>query len=99
MQVPANQIQYKKVIGKSKGRTVFGVGVVGGLHMVVAAKRGGGIETLGVASHPALARHIAERNDPGIEFTELAKSEQVDPRHFGDLVDRYVELTAQFRGE
>lgn len=97
MNISAKELLYKKRIGKaSKGRTVFGVGTIGGLHLVVAVG-GGKMETLGAASHPALARHIATKNDPELEFNDLAKSEQIDPKFFADMLDSYVELTNQLR--
>jgi hypothetical protein len=97
MNISAKELAYKKRIGKtSKGRTLFGVGTIGGLHMVVAVG-GGKMETLGAASHPALARHIASKNDSDVEFDDLAKSEQIDPIHFGDLLESYIELTNQIR--
>ena len=96
MNIPASEILSRKKIGLSKGRPVYAVALIGGLHMIVAIGNGV-METLGVASHAALARHISRKNDSEIVFNDLSKSEQIDPRHFGELLTKYEQLTNDFR--
>jgi hypothetical protein len=97
MDIKTKEITYKKSIGRSKKGKLFGVGIFGGLHMVVAFNNGKQ-EVLGAASHPALARHIAMKNDPEIEFNDLAKSEQVDIWFFNqEIINKYEDLTNQLR--
>lgn len=66
-----------KKIGELKGDPVFQVETKGGLFLVMA-KSAGKPRTLGVGPHPATARHIAEKDNPDLKLTELAKSEVLD---------------------
>ncbi len=90
MRIPANQVKNKAKIGTSRGRPVFGVSCIGGLHVV--ANHSGDI--LGAGSHDGLARHIAGEKDPDIQWDDLRKS---DPGDFGYLLEEYRELTDQLR--
>lgn len=96
MNIPVAQVSYRRRIGRSGKNPVFGIGTVGGLHLVVAARDNGGFTTLGAGSHPGIARFIAKRADDAIEF-DLMKSEHLDPKFFEDLLPDYEELTAQIR--
>jgi len=95
--IPSDQIAYRKRIGNLGTRPVLEYGLVGGLHLVVAPKAAGGIETLGTGSHPAIAKFIAQRHAPDIRFDDLAKAAEVDPRDFAELLPRYVALTDELR--
>lgn len=97
MQIPASQIRSRRRVGRSRGRAVYQIGAVGGLHLVAAHNDGGVFEILGAGSHPAVARHLARRTAPDIEFDDLQKSEAVDPRDFADVLPRYAEVTADLR--
>jgi len=97
MNIPARQILYRKKIGKtSDGDTVLGIGTIGGLHLVVAAKEGGEFETLGVGSHLGIAKFIA-RKQSKISYDTLEKSEDMPFEHFKDLLPFYEDLTASLR--
>jgi len=96
MMLPANQVAYRKRIGSSAGKPVFGVGLIGGLHLVVCQKSGG-FETLGAGSHPAVARYIAQRNAPDIHYEELMKNSAPTYEDFKDLLPPYEEMTRQMR--
>jgi hypothetical protein len=87
------QVSYKKQVGKLDGADVYEVGLIGGLHLVMKA---GDKAPLGVGPHPAVARHIAKKKNKGIVFTELTKSEDLDPKLFQDVLPRYEQLTAEF---
>lgn len=78
MNIPKEQLAGKpKKIGRLRDMDVMEASVVGGLHMVFAVTRGGGTETLGLGSHRTIARHIAKKQNPSLELTELSKSEDL----------------------
>jgi hypothetical protein len=92
MQVPAEQIEFKKQVGKTKeGRPVWHVKLKGGLHLMVSNK------ILGAAPHRGIARHLASQFDPDVEWTELSKSDWLDPSTFQHLLPEYTRLTDQLR--
>ena len=97
MQIKANEIADKKRIGTLKGRGVFRLSTIGGLHLVVASSSSGDVEVLGAGSHPGIARHLARKRESDIRFDDLSKSEDLDPRFFEDLLPRFSELTERFR--
>lgn len=96
MTIPGNQVSSRRRIGSSAGKAVFGVALIGGLHIVALAKQGG-MEILGLGSHPAVARYIAMRNAPDIKYDELMKSGEPQYDDFKDLLPLYVEMTRQMR--
>lgn len=97
MNIPAKEVKERKKIGHIGARTVYGIAVVGGLHLVAATKsEGQGLEVLGAGSHPGVARHIAKQRH-AVVYDALAKSEEVDPRHYGDLLPAGEAYTEQLR--
>jgi len=70
------------------------VGSIGGIHVIAAEDNG---EVLGAGVHPALARHAARTQAPGLEFTDLAKAEPLDARTLADMLPAAVSLTAALR--
>lgn len=97
MHIPAAQISYRRKIGRAGRRAVFGIGTIGGLHVVAASGPGGGLEILGTGSHPGIAKFIAQRHAADLEFDEMAKAEALDPKYFMDLVPQWEEFTNQLR--
>lgn len=97
MNIKPNEIADKKRIGNIGTKPVFKVSTVGGLHLVVSAGGGRDVEVLGAGSHPGIARHLARKKAPDIEFTDLAKSEDVDPRFFEDKIAEFEALTDELR--
>jgi len=95
MQIPQNQISYKKEIGHSDGAKVFEIGTIGGLHLIIMAK-GSEYTTAGAGPHRGIARFIAKKKHPGMQFTALEKSEDADPSTFQDLLPAYEALTDKF---
>lgn len=95
MNIPAKQVAYRKRIGHLGSTPVYGIGTVGGLHLVVAA-RSGGFETLGAGSHPGIARHLAKQHGD-VTYDSLDKSEDLDVKYFIDTLHEWVELTNQLR--
>jgi hypothetical protein len=93
----AKQLARKpKKIGKLNGKDVQHLVTKGGWHVVVGTKDGQ-FEPLGVGPHPAVARFEAQRRAPDIQWTELNKSEWVDPIHFQDILPRYSAITDALR--
>jgi hypothetical protein len=86
-------VKAKKKIGYLKGKPVFALETTGGLHLVLCAKGGDAVETLGAGPHRAIARHLARKRHPGLEITELAKSDWVDPACFQHLLPQWEEET------
>jgi hypothetical protein len=94
VRIPPGEIKYRRKIGTQNGKPVYGIGTVGGLHVVAAASPGGGdLSILGVGSHPLLASTLALRHD-GVVLDELSKA---DVSCFGTLLEEYAEVTALLR--
>lgn len=97
MEIRADEVEYKKKVGKLNGQPVIEVGLRGGLHLIFAAK-GGKFETLGAGPHRAVARFIAKKKtEDKIDWTDLAKADWVEPEHFALLLPKYEALTDAFR--
>lgn len=94
-EIPQDQIEIKKKIGKSKNKDLWYIKARGGYHVI--AKASG--EILGAANHPAVARHIAEMHEPDLMWTELSKSDHYAYEDYAHLVDSAIELTNAFRKE
>ena len=76
MNISNNQLaSTPKEIGELNGGKVMEVATKGGLYLVVVAKSNGKVETLGTGSHRAIARHIAQRENPMLKISQLEKSE------------------------
>lgn len=94
--IPAAQVSHKRQIGKLGSDPVWEIATIGGLHLVVAMRKGKA-ETLGIGPHRAVARFLAEKREPTLVIHELAKSDYVDPKYFAHLVDDYGQLTLRLR--
>ena len=94
--IPLEQISFKKKIGTLHGDPVILVATKGGLNLVVTA-HGSRVQTLGVGSHRCIAKHVAKKKEPDIEWIDLNKSDFVAEEHFASLLPRYEELTLAFR--
>ena len=97
MDITLNQLKNKpKKIGEYEGSPVLQAETKGGLYILMT-KSNGRPKTLGTGSHPAIARHIAERDFPEIKLTELSKSESLDPRTLREEAKRFTTLTRRFQ--
>lgn len=97
MQVNENEIEYKKKVGKLDGCPVYEIGLRGGLHLILSV-RGGRSEVLGAGPHKAVARFVSKKKTENkIEFTDLSKSDHIEPEHFQDILPYYEALTDAFR--
>jgi hypothetical protein len=86
----------KKLIGKWGRTQVFHMITKGGYNFVVATK-GADYETLGVGPHIAVARHIANRRAPDIQWTQLSKADHVPFEVIEHLIPKYEAMTDRFR--
>lgn len=96
MNISSEHILSKKKVGKIGNVPVIEIATTGGLHLVFAAK-GGKFENLGAGPHRAVARHIAQKREPEIQWTDLSKADYIEPEHFQGLIPRYEGLTARIR--
>lgn len=97
MNIDAKQIDEKpKKVGHLNGKPVFHMRTKGGLHILVMQKNGS-YETLGTGPHRAVARHIAAKYEPEIVWSELSKSDHVDPEAYAMILPKYEEITEALR--
>ncbi len=87
------QIEFKRKVGKSGEQDVYHYKTVGGLHVI--AKGNGTIMSAG--PHRAVARHLAQKFDPGVNWTELSKSDHYDQSAFEHLLPEYEALSDAMR--
>lgn len=84
MRIAPEHIQEKAIAGQTKaGAPILYILTKGGLHAFFI-KSGDGIESIGAAPHRAIAEWIAEKKQPGLEWSKefMAKAE----RSLGDLL-------------
>jgi hypothetical protein len=97
MVIEPNQIKGKpRKVGKVGSHPVWEMESKGGLSMVTV-DREGKLETIGSGPLSAIARHIAENREKDIVWTEIRKSDYVDPQHFQHLLPEYEDLTDRLR--
>ena len=89
-------IKLKRRIGRLNTNPIFEVLTTGGLYLNILGK-GAGFEVIATGPHQAVARHISMERHPGIEWTELSKSDYVDPQDYLFLLPKYRELAERFR--
>lgn len=97
MNLPSNEFVYRKRIGKMGSKPVIGIGMIGGLHLVAAQSEDGGISVLGAGSHPGVARHIAKKYAPDVEYDMLEKSEPLQLADFQDILPFWEAVTNKIR--
>ncbi len=93
MQIPSNEVEFKRKVGKARGHDIYHLKLCGGLH-VMALDTG---TILGAGPHRAVARHLAQQFEPEAEWTALSKSDHVDFEVFEHLLPRYEEITLAMR--
>ncbi len=97
MNIDAKQIDQKpKKVGNLNGKPVWHLRTKGGLHVVVMQKNGG-FEALGTGPHRAVARHIANKQEPDIVWDSLSKADHVDVEAFTSVLPKYEAITATLR--
>lgn len=93
MNVSAEQVKSKKIIGKSGNQDVVELTLKGGFVMVVKMNASGSGEALGLGSHRGISRYIAKKKCPDLQFTELSKSEEIEPSLFMQYVPYWEKAT------
>lgn len=93
MNIPESQIVLKKKVGESNGKPVTYIKTSGGLHLMVNSKG----TILSAGPHRAVARHLAQKFDPEINWTEMSKAEHIPVEHFASVLPEYEQLTRDFR--
>lgn len=96
MELTPEHVAYKKKIGRLKGNIIAEIATTGGLHLVGVAKSGK-FEVLGAGPHRAVARHLALKKQPDIEWTELSKGDWIEPAHFQHLLPEWERVTHDIR--
>jgi hypothetical protein len=97
MNITPNQLKAKpKKIGELDGAPVMQAETKGGLFLIMT-KAGGQPKTLGAGSHPAVARHIAERDFPELKLTELMKNESLEPQVLRTETQRCLPITRRLQ--
>lgn len=98
MHITKEHIDYKKVIGKLRknGAPVHEVRTTGGLYLVIASD-GKNLRTLGTGPHRAVARFIAEKNEPDLLITDLSKSDSIDEATLLLWADVFQKITARLQ--
>ena len=86
-----------KKVGTLGSKPVFALVTKGGYNLIVVPKGPTSYETLAVGPHKAVAKHIAAKLNKEIKWTELSKSEDVDPASFAHLLPKYEQLTSELR--
>jgi len=94
--ISSEHVAYKRKVGRLGNDPVFEVATTGGLHLI-AVNRQGKTEVLGTGPHRAVARHIARKHAPEIDWIELSKSDSLEQEHFAFCLPRYEALTEEFR--
>lgn len=95
MNISPGQVASKKKVGWLNQTPVWAIETIGGLNLMVVV-RGGKAEPLAVAPHRAVAKHLARKRCPQIQWAELTKAEDaVDPG--SPLVARYAAATDHVR--
>ena len=93
MNIPANQIAYRKRIGHIGSKSVIEIGLEGGLRIVGSQASTGKITILGAGSHRAIARFLAKKAEPTLQIDDLEKSEEINPNDIQDLLPFWQEVT------
>ena len=75
-----------------KNRPVYALGLVGGLH-VILTQTPTGFESLGTGTNREIAKFVAQRSSPEIQFDDLCKTER--PVMSPAMVREFEELNRQ----
>lgn len=86
----------KKQVGKVGTNPVLEIVTTGGLWMNVLGK-GGSFEILSTGPHRAVARYIAEKKAPDIQWTDLHKGDYIPYEDFAYLLPEFEAYTDALR--
>jgi hypothetical protein len=99
MILPANEITFKRRVGRLNGRSVYHIGSIGGLHLIAAYNSDGSTETLGAGSHQSVAKYIAKKNTPDLVLDILEKSQEAAYEDFASVVPFWEQVTDKLRSK
>lgn len=80
------------------GGTVYKMFSKGGLAIVLSKDEQGG-KILGTGPHIAIAKLVAQNNEPDLVITELNKSEDFSPELFRHLIPYWTSVTEKISGD
>jgi hypothetical protein len=93
-----NQLKVKPhQIGTKGSQPVMECETKGGLHLVMAVKKNGDIQTVGVGPHKAIARFMATKDHPDIKITSLEKSESLSKTEIVGALPNCYKILKLFR--
>ena len=98
MNIPTNQIKYRKRIGHVGSKGVFELGVLGGLVLVTQQEASGKQKVLGTGSHRRLARFLAKKYEPELQIDLLEKSEEGNIEDFKEFIPFWEAVSNRLRG-
>lgn len=98
LNITAKHTKSKRKIGTLHGQPVVELETTGGLHLIVAPD-GNSVKVLGTGPHRAVARFIAEKNEPDLRITELSKSDALDPHAMASVLPMWTQITKKLRKE
>ena len=93
--IKPEHVETKKIVGRLGTNKVFHILTTGGLHMIIVAKSVP--ETLGLGSHRCISRHLAQKREPNIVWTDLEKADFIPLEFYQDQLPKYEALTEEFR--
>lgn len=102
MDIDPSEVVDKRIVGKLKDAQVIEVALKGGLHLLFAVKPGSKASPkhLGAGSHPAIARHIAQKSEgEDLVFNDLAKSEPIPFEAYERFLPQYEALTIELNNK
>jgi hypothetical protein len=97
MNIDQAQIASKTKVGMHEGDPVFRIVTLGGLNMIVKKHKSGKLEVAAAAPHRAIAAFIAEKHLKGVNWSELSKSDSLDPVTIQAALPQWMEITNMFR--
>lgn len=94
--VKPHHIASKRRIGSRKtGEPVVEILLKGGLHLITTLENGKP-KTIGAGPHRAVARWMAEKNDPDITIEELSKSEEITSAGYASVEAEYQQYVSRW---
>ena len=97
MVIPGDEIVSKSIVGKLGDNVLTAIATCGGLHLIESRSPDGKREVIGAGSHRAIAKYIAKRNNPNLEWTVLEKSTEAQFEDFKDVLPFWEEVTKRAR--
>lgn len=97
MILPANEVAFKRRVGRLNGRSVYHIRSIGGLNLIAAYNMDGSTETLGAGSHQSVAKYIAKKDNPDLVIDVLEKSQEASYEDFASVVPFWEQVTKNLK--